>query len=213
MRLLNRANLLLVFVVIVAMTMLYGGVHQPVLALFYVLAALAVIVWAVESVMRRELRVSQHVLQLPLLFLGVYALIQVVPFGSFSDVWIDGIPRTISADPFATKLAAIQIFSLAIFFAAMLTYLGSAKRIKRVAAFVTIFGFAYAFFAVLQSVLSPDAIYGIYKRPIPFGSFVNRNDFAAMMVMLTSVPLGMLFGGVVARDKRLLYVVAVVLMG
>jgi len=214
MGLLNRAAFLLILTIIVAMTMLYGGVHQPVLALVYASAALLVILWAADSWVNGELRLARSLLQVPLLLLAVYAVIQIIPFGTTSDTaGVDNIPRTISADPFATSLAAVQLVSLVIFFAGMLIYIDSAKRLSRLAGFLTIFGFAYAFFAILQSVLSPEAIFGIYKPAVrPFGTFVNRNDYAAMIVMLMSVPLGMLFSGAVAREKRLLYAVAIALM-
>lgn len=214
MGLLNRAAFLLILTVFVTMTMLYGGVHQPVLALFYISAALLVVLWAADSWMNGYLRFVPSLLHLPLLILAVYGVVQIIRFGTTSDpAGVAGIPRTISADPFATSLAAVQLFSLFICFAGMLIYIDSAKRLTRVTNFATIFGFGYAFFAILQSVLSPEAIYGIYKPSVrPFGTFVNRNDYAAMIVMLMSVPLGMLFSGAIAREKRLLYGVAIALM-
>jgi O-antigen ligase len=80
---------------------------------------------------------------------------------------------------------------------------------------IAIFGFAYAFFAILQSFLSPGKIYGIYERfgAAPFGSFVSRHNFAAFMEMTMALPLGLLFAGAVKRDKKLLYVTAIALMG
>ncbi len=211
----NRAAFLLILTVFVLMTMLYGGVHQPVLALFYVSAALLAVLWVADAWLN-GLRFSRNLLQVPLLALGVYAVVQVIPFGTISDVGsVTGIPRTISVEPFATSIAAVQIFSLLLFFAAMLVFVDRAKRLRRLTGFLTIFGSAYAFFAILQSVLSPDAIFGIYKPAFshPFGTFVNRNDYAAMMVMFMSLPLGMVFTGAIARDKRLLYLIAVGLMG
>jgi O-antigen ligase len=215
MSLLNRAIAIWILTVFVLMTMLYGGVHQPVLAVFYASVALLAILWAADSWVTGGGRISGSWLQMPLVALGIYAVVQVIPFGTTTDAsGVGGIPRTISADPFATSITAIQIFSLLIVFGAMLAYIECAKRLRRLAAFVTIFGFAYAFFAILQSVLSPDAIFGIYRPASghPYGTFVNRNDYAAMMVMFLSVPLGMLFSDAVARDKRLLYIVAVALM-
>lgn len=215
MPILNRAAFLLILSVTVVMTMLYGGVHQPVLAVFYISAALLTMLWAADSWANGGVRISRNLMLVPLLAIGLWAVVQVIPLGTLTDsTGLTGIPRTISADPFATSLAAVQMFSLLIFFAAMLVYVNSATRLRRVAAFVTIFGFAYAFFSILQSVLSPEAIFGIYKPAIakPFGTFVNRNDYAAMMVMFMSVPLGMLFSGAVTRDKRLLYIVAIALM-
>jgi O-antigen ligase len=212
----NSLLFLLVPVTLVLMTLLYGGVHSPILALFYLSMLAVVVLWSIESWRTGELALSRSRLQLPLLGLALYGIVQTVPWGSVNDAsGVSDIPRTISVDIFATKMAVLQIAALAVFFAAALVSINSSLRVRRVATFITIFGFAYAFFAVLQSVLSPESIYGIYK-PLaarPFGSFVNRNDFAAMMVMLASIPLGLLFSGAVARERRLLYVVAVALMG
>ncbi|MGE3466747.1 MAG: O-antigen ligase family protein, partial [Pyrinomonadaceae bacterium] len=51
------------------------------------------------------------------------------------------------------------------------------------------------------------------RAGVPYGSFVNRNDFAAVMAMLVALPLGMIFTGTVRPEKRLLYLVAAGLMG
>ncbi|MBV9242559.1 MAG: O-antigen ligase family protein [Acidobacteria bacterium] len=211
---LDRIAFLLILVVFVAMTMLYGGVHQPILALFYISAAVLALLCAAGA-WAKGLRVSKSLLQIPLLALGLYAILQVIPFATTNDGGVNGIPRTISVDPFATSIAAVQIFSLVVFFAAMLVSFNSAKRLRALAAFIAIFGAAYAFFAILQSVLSPEMIYGIYKPATggnPFGTFVNRNDYAAMMVMFSSLPLGMVFSGAVPGERKLLYLVAVALM-
>jgi O-antigen ligase len=128
---------------------------------------------------------------------------------------VNDIPRTISLEPFVALISAGHFLMLAAFLAVMLTLLDSEKRLRSVLIFLSVFGFGYAFFAVLQSVLSPDKIYGIYGRPGVniFGSFVNRNHFAAWMEMAIALPLAMLFSGVVSKDKRLLFVTAVTLMG
>ncbi len=96
-----------------------------------------------------------------------------------------------------------------------LVFIDSAARLRRFAAVITVFGFIYGFYAILQSVLSPTKIYGIYGSSLmsPFGSFVNRHNFAAFMEMAVAVPLGLLFVGAVKRDKKLLYFIAVTLMG
>jgi O-antigen ligase len=97
--------------------------------------------------------------------------------------------------------------------AASLVLLDSAKRIRRLAIVITVFGFVYAFFAIIQSVLSPLKIYGIYEAGAPFGSFVNRHNYAAYMEMAAAVPMGLIFTGAISRDKRLLYITAIGLMG
>ncbi len=198
----------------VTTTLVYGAVHAPVIAAFYLLTAIVVGLWVLDGWRTGSLEVSRSPLQLPLILLGLYAVAQVVPFGTI--VGNDGVgyPRTISLDPFSTQLTAVHLFALAAFFCVTLALLNSPARLRRVVGALIVFGFAYAFYSILQSMLSPDAIFGIYKpRSRPFGSFVNKHDFAAMIEMLIAIPLGMLFAGTVDRDKRMLYVIAISLMG
>lgn len=202
---LNKLAFILICATPILATLLYGAVHQPVIAAFYASVALLVFLLAFDGWRTGNVRVSRSYLQLPLWLLGTYALIQIIPFGGAG---------TISLDPHSTKLTAIHIFAVALFFSAALVIFDSFARLRKVANVVTIFGFIYAFYAILQSVLSPDAIYGVYKpQSVPFGSFVNRHDFASIVEMTIAVPLGMIFTGSVTRDRRLIYGVAVALMG
>ncbi len=211
----NKAAFILICAIVILSTLLYGTVHQPILALFYISVTTLLILWALDAYLTTETRISGELLQIPLLLLGAYALLQAIPFGTFADAGVADVPRTISLDPFWSKVTALHIFALSIFFAVALSTVDRVKRIDKLVKVITIFGFAYAFFAILQSVLSPTKIYGIYERQFaaPFGSFVNRHNFAAYINMTMSLPLGMLFAGAVTKDKRLLYITAIALMG
>ncbi len=212
----NRIAFVLMLVVIVLTTIAYGAVHQPVLAIFYILVALLVVLWAADAMGSGSVRLSSSPLQLPLFAAAAYGLVQAIPFGSIAETaGVSGIPRTISLDPFATQMSAYHFLALGLFFSVSLTLLNSASRIRKVVILIAVFGFAYAFYAILQSVLSPGKIYGIYESrfAVPFGSFVNRHNFAAYMEMTIGLPLGMLFAGAVERDKRLLYITGIALMG
>lgn len=212
----NRTAFSLTIAIAVLTTVAYGAVHQPILALFYVLVAIVLLLWAVDSLKSGEVRVNLSLLQVPLYAAAGYGLIQTIPFGTIAETaGVSGIPRTISFDPFATQLSALHFLALGLFFSASLVLIDSASRIRKLVIAISIFGFAFAFFAILQSVLSPGKIYGIYevRGAVPFGSFVNRHNFAAYMEMTIGLPLGMLFAGAVVRDKRLLYVTGIALMG
>ena len=212
---LNKIAFFLICATVVVTTLLYGTVHQPILALFYLMVTALLLLWAIEYLVTGTLRYSRHLLQLPLVLFGIYALIQTIPFGTITDSGgVSGISRTISLEPFATNVTALHIFALAVFFSLTLVYLDTAARLSRMVTVIMIFGFVYAFFGILQSMLSPDKIYGLYKpQSTPFGTFVNRHNFAALIEMAVSIPLGLLFTGAVRRDKRLLYVIAIALMG
>ena len=209
----NKLAFFLICVIIVFTTIAYGTVHQPILAAFYLFVALTTLLWAIDGFLTGAVRFNPDPIQLCLLAAGVYGFIQVIPIGSAETAGISSIPRTISLDPFATQVSAIHFIALFFFLSVLLVLLDSASRIRRLAIVITVFGFAYAFFAILQSVLSPLKIYGIYEATAPFGSFVNRHNFAAYMEMALAVPLGLIFAGAITKDKRLLYITAIALIG
>lgn len=212
----NKAAFTLVCVIVVFTTLAYGTVHQPVIAVFYAMVAVLVLLWAIDCVTVGKVGFNTSLLQVPLLAAAAYGVIQTINFGTTAPTaGLEGIPRTISLDPFTTQVAAAHFFALFLLFVVTLALLHSASRLRRIATFIIVFGFLFAFFAILQSVLSPQKIYGIYESryAVPFGSFVNRHNFAAYMEMTLSIPLGLMFVGAVRPDKRLLYITAIALMG
>jgi O-antigen ligase len=209
----------LAFFLLVALTIFtalaYGAVHQPIIALVYIFTVIMMLLWSYDAFTGGVLRINKSLLQIPLYALFIYGMIQIIPFGSLESAGLSQIPRTISLEPFWTKLTSFHILALGFIFSGFLIFLDSAKRLRKIAVIITIFGFIYAFYAILQSVLSPNKIYGIYETPfaVPFGSFVNRHNFAAYLEMLIAIPLGLVFAGAIPKDKRLLYFTAIGLMG
>jgi O-antigen ligase len=211
---LNKISYAMIFVIIVFSTLFYGAVHQAVISATYLGIGLMLALWAVEQIKAGSLRISSEPIQYILYGAALYGFFQIIPLGTLAATGgVDQISRTISLDPFATQVSALHFAFLGVYFSVVLVAFDSATRLRKFAIFITIFGFAFAFFAILQSILSPTKIYGILERANPFGSFVSRNNFAAWLEMAIAVPIGLLFGGAVERDKRLLYATAVVLMG
>lgn len=206
----------MIFLIVAVSTLLYGAVHQAVLALTYLSVASMLMIWAIDCYRKGAFRYSSEPTQLILFASALYGLVQVVPIGAMPAVGgIEGISKTVSLDPFATQVNALHFFALAIFFSLVCVSLDSANRVKRVAVFITVFGSVYAFYAILQSILSPNKIYGLLERSyaLPFGSFISRNNFAAWMEMAVAIPLGMLFTKSVATDKRIIVLTAAIIMG
>ena len=97
---------------IVLTALAYGTVHQPTLALFYLTAAIVIVLWAIDGFQSGALRFNKSLLQIPLAAAFLYALIQIVPFGSWAETaGVAGIPRTISLDPFATRVNALHFLA------------------------------------------------------------------------------------------------------
>lgn len=212
----NKILFFLLCATIILTALAYGTVHQPTIAVFYIFAVIVVLLWTIDAFQSGVFRFNRSLLQIPLAATIAYGLFQIIPFGSWAETaGVEGISRTISLDPFWTKIATIHFIALLVFFAAFLSFINSAKRLRTIVTMITIFGFGFAFFAILQSVLSPNKIYGIYDVPYanPFGSFVNRHNFAAYMEMTICLPLGLMFVGAIGKDRRLLYITAIALMG
>lgn len=212
--LLSKTQFFLICFVIAFSVMAYGTVHQPTISIVYLLIAVMVVLWTVDCFKRREVIISTHWIQIPLYAFAVYAMIQVIPFGYFQDAaGVNDVPRTISLASFYTKLTAFHILAMALFLSLSLIYLNSASRIRRLVNFLIIFGLAYGFFAIIQYIISPTKIFGVYERENPFGTFVNRHNFAAAIELLIMLPIGMLLGGSVRRDQKLFYITASAIMG
>jgi O-antigen ligase len=201
---------------IVLTTLAYGTVHQPILGLFYVSAAFVAIFWALDAWMGGFVRFNRSLLQLPFVAVILLGVIQIIPFGwGRGAAGVSDIAATISQDPYSTQFAVIHLMALLAYFAAALAFIDREQRIRKLVYLITIFGAVFAFFAVIQVVLSPTKIYGIYepRMAVPFGSFVNRHNFAAYMELAIALPLGLFFARALERDKLLLYLTAIVMMG
>lgn len=212
----NKIAFLLICVIIIFTTLAYGTVHQPIIAIFYLLTVLAVLFWGIDCFLSGRLRFSRSIIQLPAILAAVYGFIQIIPFGTIAETaGVSGIPRTISLNPFATQVSAYHFIAFALFLGVLLVYLESAARLQRFINVITVFGFIFAFFGILQSFLSPNMVYGVYetRAGASFGSFVNRHNYAAFVEMAIALPLGLIFVGAVNKDKKLLYITAIALMG
>ncbi len=196
----------------------YGTVHYWALAVFQAGAVLIITAWAVDAWRSGTLRLSRNTLQWPLVGMILLGLIQLLPLGGATGAGgaLSGqAQQALSLDPYSTRLVLVQLVSLLIYFAAVLAYTDSPVRLRAIVRLIIIFGFALAFLAVIQSLISPTKIYGIFEPRLakPYGPFVNRHNFAGYMEMTLALPLGLMFAGAVEREKRLLYLTAIALMG
>lgn len=203
---------------IVLTTLAYGAVYYWSLAIFAMGGALIILLWAVDGWQLRVLRLSGNALQWPLAGLFIVGLIQLLPFGNSegASALLSATPaRSISLDPYSTRLVLVQIAALFIYFAATLVFTDSPRRLRTLVRTITIFGFLLALFGLTQSFVSPTRVYGLkeLQQSTAFGPFINRHHFAGYMELALAVPLGLLFSGAIEKDKRMLYVFAVVLMG
>jgi O-antigen ligase len=202
---------------IVVSALAYGTVHYWALALFALGGVGVVFFWAVDGLRLSSLRVSKNVLQLPLLGLVIVGLVQLLPLrgGDSGGALSVATVKTLSLDPHATSLVLIQLVSLLIYFAATLVFVDTPHRLRIIVRTIAIFGFVLALFGMTQSFTSPNKVYWLRElaQSTAFGPFINRHHFAGYMELTIAIPLGLLFSGAVAGEKKLLYLFAVAMMG
>lgn len=183
--------------------------HSWTLAIFQAGAASVVFLWAVDAWRSHTLRFSRSPLQLPLIGLIGIGLIQLLPLGGQSSggaLPVEPV-RSLSLDPYVTRLVLVQISALLIYFAAALAFIDSPRRLRVVVRTIIVFSFLLAIFGLIQFYTSPGMIYWLKdsKQSQPFGPFINRHHFAGYMELALALPLGLLFSGAIDRDRRILY--------
>ena len=203
-------------VAIVLTALAFGTNHNWALAIFNLGALAIVFLWIVDGWKLDVLRISRNPLQLPLLGMLLLGLVQLLPLRSPAAADLISIPvvRSLSLDPYATKLILADVVTLFIYFAATLVFTDTPHRLRLLVRTITIFGFLLAIFGLTQSFTTTKVFWlRELAQSTAFGPFINRHHFAGYMELTLALPLGMLFSGSLERDKRFAYVFAVVLMG
>ncbi len=205
-------------VAIALTTLAYGTVHYWALAIFAISAAAVVSFWCLDGFVLRSLQLNRNSLQLPILGLIVLGLIQLLPLRAAPST--DGLPlsltKSLSLDPYATRLVLVQIVSLFIYFVAAVVFTDTPQRLRVLTRTIIIFGFVLAMFGLTQSFTTEgNKVYWFREltQSTAFGPFINRHHFAAYMELALALPLGLLFSGSIETYKRPLYAFAATLMG
>ena len=214
---LSGAIFFLLCVILIFSTLAYGAVETWAFGFIAVLTGLIAVFWLLDAWFNREFRFDTNLLQLPILGLILIGVIQLLPLRSPETGDAISVPPvlSLSINPYATRIAVMQLIIFLVFFAAAYTYINSAQRLRKIVTVVIVFGAIMAFFGILQRLASPEGIYGWRLTPqaIPFASFVNQHHFAAFMEMCIGLTLALLVGKATEKDKRLLLIIAIVLMG
>ncbi len=212
----SRFAFLIVCLAIILSALVYGTVHYWALALFFLGATTIVILWLVDGWKLGSFRISRNVLQLSLLGMLLLGCFQLLPLRRPEDIGTNTIPLvgSLSLDPYSTRFILVQTFALMIYFAAVLVFTDTPKRLRLLVRTIAVFGFFLAIFGLTQSFTSPDKLYWIRDMPQSqaFGPFINRHHFAGYMELTLALPLGLVFTGAIEKEKKFIYLFAAGLM-
>ncbi len=213
----SRFLFLILCLAIVLSALAYGTVHYWAMALFSLGGVAIIFLWMADGWRLGTLRVSKNLLQLPLFGMVVLGLVQLLPLRNVDTAGVlPAAPiRTLSLDPYSTRLVLVQAVTLIIYFAATLVFVDTPHRLRIIVRTIAIFGFFLAIFGMTQSFTSPTRVYWVRElaQSTAFGPFINRHHFAGYMELTLAIPLGLLFSGSIEGEKKLLYVFAVGMMG
>jgi O-antigen ligase len=212
----SRFAFLLVCVAITLSALAYGTVHYWALSFFFLGAVAILILWVVDSWNLGTVRINRNVLQLPVLGMLLLGIIQLLPLRNSGQASGLSVPfvKSLSLDPYATRLVLVQTLALFIYFAGTLVFVDTPKRLRLLVRTIIIFGFFLAIFGLTQSFTSPNKLYWIREmtQSTPFGPFINRHHFAGYMELALALPLGLLFSGAIEKEKRVIYLFVASLM-
>lgn len=212
----SRLAFLTICVAIALTTLAYGTVHNWALAIFSSSAVLLICFWALDAFVLRSALIPVNPLQWPLLGMVVIGLVQLLPLRTHDAGGLAFSPvRSISLDPYATRLVIVQVAGLLIYFTATTMFLDTPRRLKTLVRTITIFGFLLALFGLTQSFTGDGSrVYWFRQlsQSTAFGPFINRHHFAGYMELAVAIPLALLLSGAVETYKRPLYAFAAVVM-
>ncbi len=199
-RLLDRVIFFTLLVLIPLTAIPYGTVEECWESLFESIIFALAALWIVEGWLSGTWLVPEHRLLIPLLVLLIFVLAQTIPFGKTD---VQGIEawRTISLDPFETRLVAFRLLALIIAAVLLLRYTSSRRRLQVLVFVVIGVGVASAMFGIARQTMQSDAdgfVLPHLSLNSGYGQFINHNHFAFLMEMA----LGLLMGLVVGRGAR-----------
>jgi O-antigen ligase len=181
----------------------YGAVQPWWLALFECVIFVIAIVSVIESLIGDAWSGRDVLLFTPLLLLTLFLVIQ--SLGVFPGSGPIGLRTTLSADPFATKLLAVELLALTVVALLLLRYTSSERRLRKLIYSVIAVGLLSAFYGTMRKG-SGAFLPGLTVIDRSFGQFVNRNHFAFLMEMCLGLTLGLIIGERDSPRRRLVWV-------
>jgi hypothetical protein len=212
----SRLAFLFICVEIALTTLAYGTVHNWALAFFCLSAVGLVCLWIVDAFVLGSVQIPVNPLQWTLIGMIALGGFQLLPLRAHDNA---GLPltnvRSLSLDPYATRMVILQVAMLLIYFLATTIFIDTPGRLRALVRTITIFGFMLAVFGLTQSFTSDGSrVYWFRQltQSTAFGPFINRHHFAGYMELALAIPLGLLVTGALESYKRPLYAFAAVVM-
>jgi len=216
---LDKINFVCLLVVIYLAVIPYGSVDAWWGSLFECSVFGLTGLWLIQVVLRREWRIDELFLLVPLVLITVYAFLQAVPLPA---AWFtNGTGRfaqhTLSVDRYQTLMTARKCLALTLFLGLLLLHTTTSRRLRWLIRAVIGVGLGSAIFGIArQLVQSPESTSG-FVLPFLFpgmgyGEFISSNVFAFLMEMVFPLLLALICAGGITRNRIPVYLAAAVVV-
>jgi O-antigen ligase len=206
---LSRAIFVAVLAVIALTAIPYGTVDPWWEALFQCIMFALGALWIIEGWLGGKWFVSEHRLLIPLIALIAFAFFQTLPLWNLTTSTSTDVKawRTISVDPYGTRLAAVKLLAITLTGGLLLRYTSSQRRLRILIYTLIGIGIASALFGIIRQTVQrePGFILPYLMYYSGYAQFLNRNHLAFLMEMTLGLVLGLVFGRGVSRDRIPVY--------
>ncbi|MBC7911341.1 MAG: O-antigen ligase family protein [Pyrinomonadaceae bacterium] len=214
----RAARLLDIFIFIILLSVIalvavpYGTVEPLWESAYQCIIFALVALWIIEGMLAGgEWQIKGWWLIAPLLLLVAYAFVQTAPMWSAGGE-VAGVKgatlRTISVDPYSTRLAAWKMLTLTLTGALLLRYTSNHRRLRALVFVIIGVGIVSALFGLVRQTThqnTPGFILPLLRPGVGYGQFINRNHFAYLMEMALGLALGFVFVKGEQRNRALLF--------
>ncbi|HEV2386499.1 MAG TPA: O-antigen ligase family protein [Candidatus Acidoferrales bacterium] len=180
-----------------------GGVEPSGQAVLEIGAAALFVWWAILAIRRRQVEIHGNWLYLPLVGLGLFAMVQYV--------------AGMSVYPYVTKIELLEWAACLLLFFLTVESFCTVALAKQLIWFLVALGFVVSLFGIVQHFTSNGRLY--WSIPLaaggsPFGPYVNRDDFAGFVELVAPLGLALLFFRACRREHvALLFLFTIVPLG
>jgi O-antigen ligase len=189
--------------ILIALTAVPYGTSEPWWKLFFAsLMFLLAAAWLVDGLLSGSWKTAGTPVLLPLIALSAFALFQTLSFPNRGSSWI-----AISADPYQTRIFALQLMALTIAGALFYRYAGTRARINTLIYVIIFVAVASAIFGLIRQTTQHAAGFGLPRLQTDsgYGQFINKNHFAFLMEMAFGLGVGLIVAGGITRERALIY--------
>jgi O-antigen ligase len=212
-RVLGIINFVAALILMVLCAVAYGGRDPWWKAIFTCAIFVLGVFWLLERLMSNARQIDGLKILTPILALVALALLQTLPLGQGRGATAGISQRfwySISADPYETRIFALELLALALLGAMLYRYVANIRCLRALIHVIIGIAFLSALFAILRQTMQHQSGFLLPQLPVDqgYGQFINRNHFAYLMEMGLGLTLGLVVGGGVRRDRVLIYVAA-----